>query len=318
VTNSNVTLATAQAQWKKNRQFIRGAAITARSIDEGLSFEQNQTRRPRSAQMLYSSQTNTIHAFGLAVPNASADALTWSISHDDGVTFSAPVVAMDGPGWGAGEGAHGVELQHGPHRGRLMLPYGHASTSRDRYAACAMAVFSDDHGTNWTMGGLLPPYTGESALTELKNGSVLITFRCEQGAGSPPMKHARGFARSDNGGETWAQIWYLDECCPSAIDGPSQQGIDRSAKTGLVYFGHPGSTVARANYTIHRSSNDGLTWDYVGVIYPGGAGYSDVHVLPHDGAGDRLGVAFQRTLYDPNLEGGGYNMAWAEMTIPLP
>ena len=60
---------------------------------------------------------------------------------------------------------------------------------------------------------------------------------------------------------------------------------------------------------------DRLSWDFVGVIYPKGAGYSAIHVLPYDGIGNRLGVAFQRMLYDPNLEGGGYNMAWASMTI---
>jgi hypothetical protein len=39
-------------------------------------------------------------------------------------------------------------------------------------------------------------------------------------------------------------------------------------------------------------------------------------VLPgYDGPGDRLGVAFQRTLDESGVEGGGYNMAWASMTI---
>ena len=112
VTNNNTTLATAQAQWKKDGQFIRGAAITARSADGGRSFEANQSSRPGGAQMLYSRQTNTIHAFGLQVPNASADdALTWSKSTDDGQTWTAPIVAMDGPGWGAGGGA-GCRRRH--------------------------------------------------------------------------------------------------------------------------------------------------------------------------------------------------------------
>ena len=156
------------------------------------------------------------------------------------------------------------------------------SCSTGRYAAHAIVIYSDDHGNNWTMGALLPAYTGEPAMAELANGSVLMTFRCEQGRGS--MEHVRGFARSDDGGATWAQIWYLDECCPRVIDAPSQQAIDRSTKTGYLYFGHPGEVTGdRANYTIHRSANDGLTWDYVGVIYPKGAGYSDIHVLPHEG-----------------------------------
>ena len=84
-----------------------------------------------------------------------------------------------------------------------------------------------------------------------------------------------------------------------------------------VYLGHPGASDGdRANYTIHRSTDEGATFEFVGVIYPGGAGYSDVHVLPgYDGHGDRLGVAFQRTLDESGVEGGGYNMAWASMTI---
>ena len=30
----------------------------------------------------------------------------------------------------------------------------------------------------------------------------------------PRNPHNRGFARSDDGGATWAQIWYLDETSP--------------------------------------------------------------------------------------------------------
>ena len=128
--------------------------------------------------------------------------------------------------------------------------------------------------------------------------------------------HNRGFARSDDGGATWAEVWYANDRDPGLIDAPSDQGIDRSEKTGAVYFGHPGAVDGdRANYTIHRSTDSGATFEFVGVIYPGGAGYSDVHVLPWDGPGDRLGVAFQRCLNDSSREGGGYNMAWASMTI---
>ena len=39
-------------------------------------------------------------------------------------------------------------------------------------------------------------------------------------------------------------------------------------------------------------------------------------LLPHAGAGDLLGVAFQRTIWDPNLEGGGYNTAFAAVVVP--
>ena len=67
----------------------------------------------------------------------------------------------------------------------------------------------------------------------------------------------------------------------------------------------------------HEFSAIGASWDIIGALpsYHGatGAGYSDMHLLPRadDAEGDVLGVAFQRTLWDPNLEGEGYNMGWA-------
>eukprot|EP00947_MAST-08B_sp_MAST-8B-sp1_P006640 g6640.t1 len=267
--------------------------------------------------MCYSLQTDTLHGFGLGVANASGSALTHATSKDGGATWSMPVVVQDPFIIGEGGLGHGIELQNGPHRGRLVLPYAEQSLSRDKYAAHALAIFSDDAGKSFKAGALLPDYSGEASLTELKNGSVLISFRME-GEHMARDPHVRGFARSDDGGETWGEIWYLDRRNPEIIDAPSMQAIDRSAKTGMVYFGHPGAVDGdRANYTIHRSRDEGATWQYVGVIFPKGAGYSDLHVLPSatDGSGDRVGVAFQRTLYDPAVEGGGYNMAWASMTI---
>ena len=91
--------------------------------------------------------------------------------------------------------ANGIELQHGPHRGRFLLPYAQASTGRDKYAAHALTVFSDDNGANWTAGALLPDYSGEASIAELANGSVLISFRSE-GEHMPRHPHNRGFARS--------------------------------------------------------------------------------------------------------------------------
>jgi hypothetical protein len=247
----------------------------------------------------------------------SGNALTMASSTDDGVTWSDVKVLVDPFVVGEGELNHGIELQRGPHRGRWVLPYCKNPTpSQDRYAGHALAAYSDNGGRNWTQGALTPAYSGEAAITELGNGSLLISFRSE-GEHMPSHPHNRGFARSDDGGATWAQVWYASDPgrTTGMIDGPSDQGIDRSDKTGAVYFGHPGSCCDRANYTIHRSTDEGATFEFVGVIFPGGAGYSDVHVLPYDGPGDRLGVAFQRALNESGVEGGGYNMAWASMTI---
>ena len=195
VTRKNVTLAVAQAQWKQGRNLVHAEGIISRSVDGGLSFSPDHISLPGGAQLLASRLTNTVHAFGVAVPNTSASALTRAISTDDGKSWSTPTVLKDPFILGEGGLDHGIELQRGPHKGRFLLPYAEASTSRDKYAAHALTLYSDDHGRNWTVGALLPDYSGEAAITELANGSVLISFRSE-GEHMPRHPHNRGFARS--------------------------------------------------------------------------------------------------------------------------
>ena len=66
-------------------------------------------------------------------------------------------------------------------------------------------LYSDDQGATWTAGQLLPQGWGEAGLTELNNGSLLLSARLSDGylEMEPPLM--RGFARSDDGGETWAE-----------------------------------------------------------------------------------------------------------------
>ena len=92
----------------------------------------------------------------------------------------------------------------------------------------------------------------------------------------------------------------------------------RGEDTSLqVYWGQPhGINGSRTNYTILRSMDQGAHWSILSpVVYPAGAGYSSLTSLPHTGPGDLLGVAFQRTIWDPNLEGGGYNIAFASVEV---
>ena len=195
VSKQNTTLAVAQAQWKQGRNIVKAEGIISRSLDAGVSFSPDHIALPGGAQLLASRLTNTIHAFGVAVPNASAAALSRAISTDDGQTWGTPTVLKDPFIRGEGGLNHGIELQHGPHRGRFLLPYAQASTGRDKYAGHALTVFSDDNGANWTAGALLPDYSGEASIAELANGSVLISFRSE-GEHMPRHPHNRGFARS--------------------------------------------------------------------------------------------------------------------------
>ena len=64
------------------------------------------------------------------------------------------------------------------------------------------------------------------------------------------------------------------------------------------------------NYTV-SSTLDGKRWGLVDVVFPGGAGYSDVMAMPNG----NMGVAFQRTLFESGVEGGGYNIAFASLKL---
>lgn len=164
----------------------------------------------------------------------------------------------------------------------------------------------------------------ECQVAELKNGSLLLTSRLTglsnfycNGPKDPndPNCFQRGFARSDDGGATWHDVWYLEERQPDIIVNNCENAMASDPETGMVYWGHPGAVnMTRANYTIHQSANGGATWTLLDRVYEYGAGYSDMHVL-HTGGQAYVGALFQRTIYESGAEGGGYNLALA--SIPL-
>ena len=73
--------------------------------------------------------------------------------------------------------------------------------------------------------------------------------------------------------------------------------------------------MTRANYTVHQSFDDGITWKMLDRVYEHGAGYSDVHVIHTKEGKSYLGALFQRTLYEAGAEGGGYNLAFASVQL---
>eukprot|EP00937_MAST-01D_sp_MAST-1D-sp2_P003889 g3889.t1 len=249
-------------------------------------------------------------------------------STDAGRTWSAPVpiniTNTWGPHYGGGDVAHGIELRHGAHAGRLAMArrYDAAKELQGTDFTRSFVLFSDDGGATWTAGQLLPQQWTECQVAELRNGSLVITsrlgkpynsFYCN---GTELNCFQRGFARSDDGGATWAAVWYLEEREPDIIRNNCENALASDPDTGVLYWGHPGAAnMTRANYTVHESRDGGLTWDLLSVVYAHGAGYSDVHVL-RDAAGKPfLGALYQRTLYEQGAEGGGYNLAFAHVAL---
>ena len=210
-----------------------------------------------------------------------------SHSTDDGKTWSKPSLMQVNNSLGThyiGGGLnHGIQLRGGPHAGRLAM-------ARRFDCAAAMGdhsmqqyfhsyvLFSDDNGEHWTAGQLSPQGWTECQVAELTNGSLLMTSRMYGAPYLTPGKMAnrsdlrRGFARSDDGGYTWAEIWYLEQRQPDIMVGTCDHALSSNpAISPTIFYSHPGnwtegSELARANYTLHKSMDGGATWEFVNRV----------------------------------------------------
>jgi hypothetical protein len=92
----------------------------------------------------------------------------------------------------------------------------------------------------------------------MRNGSLLMTSRLQAktpnhyrpypGNTTGPLdkqNKRRAFARSDNGGQTWSELWYLADRQPEIARYTSEcaQGITSDPTTGELFWAHPGGGV---------------------------------------------------------------------------
>ena len=263
-------------------------------------------------ESLYDPVTDTIFFFENHVdfrnrhPGCSTCALWQMSSKDHGLTWTnQTVIKLADPDanqtepWGGanrtfgGGLASGIAVEGGPHKGRLLAALRHDCGCSD--APASFVVYSDDHGATWAGGALLPeagehgmpgPINNQSngaqggwtecEVAELRNGSVLLTSRNLYNIKSGLA--ARMFARSDDGGKNWAQVWssvndpqlgLANTYCEGSVLGVPAQG--------MLYFGQPSSGGRRADYVVSYSNDSGLVWSTVSdKIWGGGAAYSDL------------------------------------------
>jgi sialidase-1 len=211
-----------------------------------------------------------------------------SYSDDDGLTWRHRRItaAIKKPEWQslfASSGA-GIQLQRGPHAGRLIQQY--AVRFNDTFYAAS--VMSDDHGATWRTGGLVGPDADENKVVELANGLLLLNSR-----GKP----YRRVAWSNNDGETWKR-WGVN---PQLIDPANNGAIMRVAPDARpsasnahwLLFSNTEHTSERRNLTIKLSCDDGESWPFRTVVDSGPSAYSTIARL-RDGT---LGVLYERGPY---------------------
>lgn len=224
-------------------------------------------------------------------------------STDNGETWTAPQLINVTNTWHSSytgrAQSRGFELEHSEkYRGRLVQAHNYNSIPNDyswHLLTRDYVLYSDDHGVTWVAGQLTPQGWGECSLAELRNGSLLLSSRLSDGYLEMEPMLMRGFARSDDGGQTWAEWWYLEDRQPTLFTTTCHQGLTSDPDTGVVYWGHPGAANStRTNYTVHSSSDGGATLDYFDRVWAGGAGYSELAIIPQPGGSRRSQLSSRR------------------------
>lgn len=201
-------------------------------------------------------------------------------STDDGASWATPQeitadAKKDDWTWYATGPGGGIQLRHGAHRGRLVIPCDHIEAGTRQFYS--HIIYSDDHGTSWRLGGRTPePQVNECQVVELASGRLVLNMRNYNRA-----QTVRQVATSDDGGLTWRDQRLdpalIEPICQAAFKRLERAGADDA---GVLIFSNPASPHARVRMTVRSSFDEGRTWPNARVLYAGPSAYSDLAELP--------------------------------------
>lgn len=196
-------------------------------------------------------------------------------SADDGDTWSAPreiTADVKDPSWrwyATGPGV-GVQIESGPHAGRLVIPCDHSVAGPDGGESKSPirgshVIYSDDHGRSWRRGAAVQPVYNECQVVELfdERGTLLLDMR------SYARRACRAQATSADGGLTWSAARDVPElvepvCQASILRGPGR----------TILFSNPAHASKRLNLTVRASLDNAASWPHALVLHPGPTAYS--------------------------------------------
>jgi sialidase-1 len=216
-----------------------------------------------------------------------------TFSKDDGKTWVKPRPITQGvkkPGWKwyATGPCVGIQLRHGPHKGRLVIPCDHSEMFEGRLTQFSHVFSSDDHGRTWKLGGSAAPYTDECQAVELAGGTLMLNMRSYWGREGkrPDRAGKRAVALSHDGGQSWSDLRFdetlIESVCQASL---LRYRWPKSGGHGALLFSNPASTRERHRLTVRLSEDDGRTWPVRRVLHEGPAAYSCLAVLPDGSVG---------------------------------
>jgi sialidase-1 len=220
-------------------------------------------------------------------------------SDDDGATWTAPRELTDAklPSWNfwyATGPMHGIQLQHGPHAGRLIV-----GANFETYDGVGPHVYgthllySDDSGETWHVGATTSRDDGqviaqEVTVVELTDGRIYALARER---GTDPGN--RAYAISSDGGETFDRPFRtLPQLVMPDVQGSLLRFNDR------ILFSAPAHPAAREVMTVRSSYDEARTWgtwQQGKVFYWGPSAYSDMVRLD----GDQAGLLYEAGVANP-------------------
>ncbi|MBI1354567.1 MAG: exo-alpha-sialidase [Acidobacteria bacterium] len=237
-------------------------------------------------------------------------------SDDDGRTWSKPreitaeTKAADWWWYATGPGV-GIQLERGPHKGRLVIPANHSSAANG-YGA--HTIYSDDGGETWKRSNAIQPACNESQVAELADGTLMMNMRSQ----SPTNQERTGYrsiAFSRDGGATWSAPEFDAHLGDPAVQASllrfswSEDGGDR------LVFSNPSPPIQpargeRIDMTVRASPDGGKSWPWARQIHHGPSGYSSLTRLP-DGS---IGILFEggEKSYSEALLFESFSLDWLE------
>ncbi len=241
----------------------------------------------------------TDHETDIIHKRAKGTRTPWVLKSDDhGRTWSRAVAmaaTLKDPSWGwyaTGPGV-GIQIKHGPHAGRLVIPCDHSyddpkgNVREGPYEYGSHVVYSDDHGHTWKLGGVARPKMNECQVVELARpaGKLLLNMRSyrEQGC--------RAESFSTDGGLTWTP----PQDQPALIEPKAQASLIRQAwpqdeRSGIVLFSNPADRSQRVRMTVRLSNDDGKTWPRALVLHEDFSAYSSLVPL----SATEVGLLYER------------------------
>lgn len=222
--------------------------------------------------MTWNYTSDGVNAGDFNKPGATKDTrrVWYTYSDDDGLTWATPLeitssTKKDNWGWYATGPCHGIILQNGPHKGRMVIPCDHVVMSGSGFSH---VIYSDDKGKTWKIGGEVLG-GNESCVAEDESGKIIITCRASKGY--------RILAYSTDGGETFTKGEYNN----SLPDPKCQGAVLDAIKDGKAVFLHLNCSngTARTHLTLKGSEDGGKTWAAGYTIWDGPSAYSDMVML---------------------------------------